>query len=137
VKTVPLFAHCNPALRNVLLMALKPQVFAPGGYIVREGEAGHEIYFISRGRAEISSQDGQKTHGTMESSDYFGHLSLMLGEVRTASVRALEFCDVFVLTGADFTRIKNEHAEFREIIKKVSKQKSAKASELMLEGVFL
>ena len=61
----------------------------------------------------------------------------MLGEVRTASVKALEFCDVFVLTGADFARIKNEHAEFREVIKKVSKEKSAKFSELMLEGLFL
>jgi len=61
-------------------MALKPQTFAPEGYIAREGEVGKEIYFISRGKVEITTGDGQTQHGTMESGDYFGDLSLILRE---------------------------------------------------------
>jgi hypothetical protein len=77
LERVPLFKHCAPALRNVSLMALEPQVFAPGVVIAREGEVANGIYFISRGTAEIFSDEGRKVHGTLESGDYFGDLSLL------------------------------------------------------------
>jgi hypothetical protein len=93
IDNVPLFRHASPALRNVLLLALKPQIFAPEGFVVREGETGNEIYFISSGTVEITSQDGAKSYGTLESGDYFGDLSLLLGEKRTASVKALTYCE--------------------------------------------
>ena len=59
----------RPTLRSVLLMALKPQTYSPDVYIAREGERGKEIYFISQGRVEISSDEGRKVHGTMEDGD--------------------------------------------------------------------
>jgi hypothetical protein len=132
-----MFKYCTPALRNVLLMALEPQVFAPDVVIAREGEVANGIYFISRGTVEICSDEGQKTHGTLESGDYFGDLSLLLGERRTASVRTLSYCDVFLLSKRDFEQIKREYSEFRDVLKRISSDKTAKVSELVLEGVIL
>jgi hypothetical protein len=137
LERVPLFKYCTPALRNVLLMALEPQVFAPDVVIAREGEVANGIYFISRGTVEICSDEGQKTHGTLESGDYFGDLSLLLGERRTASVRTLSYCDVFLLSKRDFEQIKREYSEFRDVLKRISSDKTAKVSELVLEGVIL
>jgi hypothetical protein len=137
IERVPLFKHCTPALRNVLLMALEPQIFAPDGYIVREGEVGNGIYFISRGTVEITSQDGRETHGTLTSRDYFGDLSLILGERRTASIKSLTYCDVFLLTRDEFERIKREYSEFRDILKEISSEKTEKVAALVLEGVIL
>jgi voltage-gated potassium channel len=118
-------------------MALKPQTFAPEGYIAREGEVGKEIYFISRGKVEITTGDGQTQHGTLESGDYFGDLSLILREKRTASAKALTYCEIFKLSRADFNLIKDEYPEFRDVLTKMSSEKTEKGSAHVLGGVVL
>jgi voltage-gated potassium channel len=137
LDSVPLFRHCSPALRNALLIALKPQTYAPDVYIARQGELGKEIYFLSRGRVEITSDNGKNKHGYLESGDYFGELSLILGEKRTASVKALTFCEIFILNRADFNRINNEYSEFRDILMKTSAEKIDKISALVMDGITL
>ena len=102
------------------MMTLKAQTYAPDGYIVREGELGKEIYFISRGKAEITSDEGREIHGTFEAGDYFGHLSLVLEEKSTASVRTLTYCGIFILTNDDLDRIREEYPEFRDVLEKMS-----------------
>jgi hypothetical protein len=137
LEKVPLFQYCTPVLRNVLLMALKPQTYAPGVLIAREGEVGKEIFFLSHGTVEILTEDGGERHGTLEDGDYFGDLSLILKEKRTASVKALTYCEVFILTAAKFNRIRNDYPEFREVLKKVSSEKTEKVVTLLLRGVTL
>ncbi|MDM8538809.1 ion transporter, partial [Desulfobacterales bacterium HSG17] len=137
IEQVPLFKYCSPALRNELLTALKPQTYAPGIYIAREGETGKELFFISTGQAEITSDKGQKKYGFFESGDYFGDLSLILNEKRTASVIAVSYCETFVLNRDDFIRIKKEYSELSEVLKKTASEKTDKISALILDGVTL
>lgn len=134
---VPLFKYSTQTLRNVLLLALKTETFAPGGFIVRKGEVGKSIYFISKGRAEITSNNGKNSHGTLEDGDYFGDLSLILNEKRTASVKAITYCEIFILNKSDFERIKGEYPEFKNVLKKMSSEKTEKISELVLDGLIL
>jgi len=93
LEHVPLLKYSSPALRDELLMALKPQTYAPEGHIVREGEVGKDIYFISQGSVEIMTDGGKVSHGTLESGEYFGDLSMLLGEKRSACVKALTYCE--------------------------------------------
>jgi hypothetical protein len=137
LEKVPLFKYCSPSLRNELLIALKAQTYTPSSYITREGEIGKEIYFISRGMVEITSNGDKNHYGTLEDGDYFGNISLILEEKRTASVRTLTYCETFVLTKVEFDRIKNEYVEFKDVLKKMSSEKTEKITELMLEGVVL
>jgi hypothetical protein len=137
IESVPLFQCHSAALRNALLLTLQQQIFAPGDFVMREGETGHEICFVSKGSLEIVSDGASGFHGTLEAGDYFGDLSMLLGERRTASVRAVTFCDVFVLQRPDFERIKAEYPEFREVLKSISSQKTEKLSNLVMEGVVL
>jgi hypothetical protein len=132
---VPLFLYASPALRNVLLMALKAQTYAPDVFIARNGEVGKEIFFISHGKMEIR-KDNEKC-GFMEDGDYFGDLSLILSEIRTASVRTLTYCEVFVLTNTEFKRIKEEYSEFHDILKRIATEQQEKRSELLLKGIIL
>ena len=134
---VPLFKYSSPALRNVLLMALRLETYAPEDEIVREGEVGGEICFISQGKAEITTNEGTIIHGTLESGDYFGDLSLILGEKRTASVKALTYCEIFVLGKKEFNSIKDEYPEIREVLKKMSSEKTDKIAALVLKGITL
>ena len=61
----------------------------------------------------------------------------MLGEKRTASVRALTYCEIFILTRDELNRIKNEYSEFKDVLTKISSDKTEKLSKLIMEGVTL
>jgi hypothetical protein len=137
LEKVPLFKFASPSLRNVLLLVLIPQTYSPDGHVTREGELGKEIFFVSRGKLEISSNDGKNTHGTLESGDYFGDISLLFGEKRTASVKSLTFCEIFILEKTDFNKIKEEYPEFKEVLKKASSNKPEKLMELVIDGIVL
>jgi voltage-gated potassium channel len=137
IDHVPLFQHCDAVLRNRLLLALEPQIYAPGSMLVRAGEIGDGIYFISRGELEILSADQAKCYGQLSDGEYFGELSLLLGERRSACVRAKGYCDVFRLPKREFERVKDEYPEFREVLKAISGERSEKLSGLVMEGVVL
>jgi len=76
-------------------------------------------------------------HTKLEDGEYFGDLSLLLGEKRTASVRTLTYCEVFLLTRDDFERIRREYPKFREVLKKMSSERTEKTQTLILEGIVL
>lgn len=68
---------------------------------------------------------------------YFGEISLVLGEKRTASVKALTFCEVLLLTKEKFTQIKREYPEFMEVLKKISSSRTTETEQLILKGIIL
>ena len=134
---VPLFKYSSENLKNVLLLALKAKTYDPNSLIVRSGETAKEIFFISKGSMDIIDEKDDKKHASLSDGDYFGNLSIVLGEKRTASVRTTEFCEAFVLYSEDFFRIKKEYPEFMEVMKRMSSEKTEKTIQLMLEGVIL
>ena len=134
---VPLFKYSSKKLKNILLLALKAKTFDPNSHIVRSGETTKEIIFISKGVVEILVDDSDKIVGTMSEGDYFGNLSIMLGEKRTASVWTTDFCETFVLYSEDFFRIKKEYPEFMEVMKKISSEKTDQSMQLLLDGIVL
>jgi voltage-gated potassium channel len=137
LNKVPMFKYAAPALRDALLLALKLQTYSPEDHIMREGEVGKEILFLSKGEVEISSQEGTKIHGALGGGDYFGHISLILRERRTASVKAKTYCEIFMLTNDDFKLIKNDYPEFTDVMKRLSSEKPDKISALVLERIIL
>jgi hypothetical protein len=137
LATVPLFSYCSPHLRNALLLALHAVTYAPGVRIATAGEAGREIFFLSHGKAEILSEDGGMHFGTLEDGDYFGNLSLILGEKRTASVQALTYCEVLVLEKRAYHSIRREYPEFQEVLKQVAATHTDRVAALIVQGVVL
>jgi CRP-like cAMP-binding protein len=81
--------------------------------------------------------DRQANRNVVSAVKYFGDLSLLLGEKRTASVTAVSFAEAFVLSRDDFERIKRDFSEFREVLKQISSERSKKSAELLLEGIIL
>jgi voltage-gated potassium channel len=137
IEKVPLFQLCSGPLRNEILLALDPQIVPPGHFLVREGEAGQGIFFISGGRAEILRGDPAVVCGELQAGDHFGELSLLLGERRSASVRAITHCDVFVLDRGCFNEIKAAYPELRDVMSRVAEERSEKMAALVIEGVTL
>ncbi len=65
--------------------------FASGASIFQEGDAGSEMYVILEGRAMISKfipGAGEEALAILERGDFFGEMSLIDGEPRSADARA-------------------------------------------------
>jgi CRP-like cAMP-binding protein len=137
LSNVPVFRHASPALRNELLLSLEPVVTQPGGYLVTDGDVADGIYFIAAGRVEVVSGDGETVYGTLSTGDYFGDLTLLLKERRSASVRSVGFSEAFQLDAASYERIRSDYPELREVLTKSSSERSSTLTDLVLEGVVL
>lgn len=137
LETVPLFKYCSEPLRNALLTCLESRTYTPDSLIAHEGERGKCIFFVAEGSVEIVSVENSKSYGTLSDGDYFGFMSLTLGERRTASVRALGFCELLILDQSDLGRIKEEFPEFSEVLKRVSAERTEQLTDLLMEGIVL
>lgn len=137
IDEVPLFKYCPETLRNVLLISLESETHGPDSIIARQGDVGKQIYFLTHGSAEIVADNEDHSYGFLSPGDYFGHLSLMLSERRTASIVARDFCEVLILTKSKFDEITREFPEFKDVLKRVSAEKTERTEELIMEGVVL
>ncbi|MBI5454565.1 MAG: cyclic nucleotide-binding domain-containing protein, partial [Deltaproteobacteria bacterium] len=106
------------------------EVFGKGEAIVTEGEAGSTCYFLRSGRAEVYSkgQNGRESLvTTLGPGGFFGEMSLLTGEPRSATIRAAEESVCIVIDSDVFHSIFREDPELSE---RLSELLSRRAGEL-------
>lgn len=90
----------------------------PGETIVRRGERGDSVYFVSSGAVEVRLPGRPVRLGR---GDFFGEMALLGGGRRVADVRALSYCRLLVLRSGDlkgFLRVNPElRARFEAIVR--------------------
>ena len=86
------------------------------------------MYFISRGKVEVSDRAGT-VNVTREEGEFIGELSLIHRKPRTASVRALTRCDLFVLDKKDFDRALQDHPGFARTLQEAMSNRYTRAAE--------
>jgi small-conductance mechanosensitive channel len=96
LQEVPLFVPLAEEELERLAKASTTRVFAPGEAIVRRGQEGNSMFVIVRGsvKVQIPENDYQKTINTLKMNDFFGEMSLLTGQPRTATVIAEEETEV-------------------------------------------
>jgi voltage-gated potassium channel len=134
---VPLFNYCSNQLKNILILNLKAATFNPGSFISRAGDIGRDMVFITKGVLQIIDEDTGDVYCEYGRGEYFGNLSIMLEEKRTASILSKSFCEVFILDSEAFFRIKSDFPEFVDIMKKTAAEKSKKANQLLMDGIII
>ena len=84
LRKVPLFDHCSK--RELAgLAALVDELELPEGQtLAREGERGKEFLVLADGIADVAS--GGAVVNRLGPGDFFGEISLVTGEPRTATV---------------------------------------------------
>jgi hypothetical protein len=135
LERVPLFAGCDQLFLHQLAMVLYSDVYAAGDDIVRFGDPGREMFFITRGEVVVLDQHGSEMTRLRE-GEFFGETSLLLDEGRTATVRALADTDVMVLEKSDFHKVLRDHPQFARSITEIAGQryKVTAAPEQVLDG---
>lgn len=79
------------------------------------------MFFLAKGTVEIVNSDGRVV-ATLTSGSYFGEIALVTTENRTASVRAVTYCDVLSLCKDHFDYVLSKFPREGEIIKRVASQ---------------
>ncbi len=102
---IPLFARLDSAEQADLASRMKPRAVSAGTVVVWHGERGESMYSISSGHMSITVPNEKGEHvpvAALGPGGYFGELSLLDGGPRTATVRALEDCQLLELHRNDF-----------------------------------
>ena len=93
---VPIFAPLSEEETEKLALAARSRIFAQGESIVRAGAEGHSMFIIVRGKVSVQILENgrKKIVNTLGEDDFFGEMSLLTGEKRTATVVAEEETEV-------------------------------------------
>lgn len=125
IEKVPIFESASEDLIKDVVMNMEPVVFTPGDYIVRAGEVGFDMYFISGGRVDVISADEKTRYATLTSGQFFGEIALLLSMPRTATIKATEYCDLYRLDKETFDRILTRYPEFMKNIQELADERRA------------
>lgn len=83
-----------------LLADAKLLRFGRGEKIIEEGKEGRSMFILVRGSADVfvNVNDEQRHVATLKDGDYCGEMSLLTGEPRSATVKALTDCEMWELS---------------------------------------
>ena len=105
---VELFREMNDEERHKLAERLRYAPFMKGELLTRQGAEAHWLYILTKGSAEVivSTETGvHKTVNTLHAGDFFGEMSMLTGEPRSASLKALEDAECYRLDRQAFADI--------------------------------
>jgi monovalent cation:H+ antiporter, CPA1 family len=124
VSRVPMFAALDAKARRSVARVLRPRLAVPDEVIVRQGERGDAMYFISSGAVEVRIQP---TSVQLGSGDFFGELALLVADRRNADVVALGYCQLLTLAARDLNRLFDTEPALRDQIHAVAQARTAAA----------
>jgi uncharacterized membrane protein len=134
---IPLFAHLDIEQQADLFKSMHPRFVEANQTIFWMGDPGDSFYLVSTGRVAVTvpSQTGEHVIlDTVGPGGFFGEISLLDGEPRTATLRAVEPSELYVLSRAHFHEFLVSHPRAAINILTIMGQRQ-RASTLALRGI--
>ncbi|WP_437513659.1 cyclic nucleotide-binding domain-containing protein [Sorangium sp. So ce1099] len=108
LRVVDFLAALPPPLLDRLATLSKTCLYMVGEVVIRQGAAGHELFIVQSG--EVSVIVGREGGSTAEVArlgpgKFFGEMSLMTGEPRSATIQAVSDCELVKVDKAAFQEI--------------------------------
>ncbi|MEP7321283.1 MAG: cyclic nucleotide-binding domain-containing protein, partial [Saprospiraceae bacterium] len=128
IEKVPMFKDAEPSLIQEIVICLKPCIYIPGDSICTYGDIGDKMFFINKGAVEVISQDGKQRFATIGEGDFFGEISLILRHPRNATIRAIDYCDLYSLDKESFDRVASHYPEFEKNIHEMAQERMNQGS---------
>lgn len=121
VEGVDLFAALQGEEKTRIAERLERITFAKDEVIVREGQSGESMFFIERGQARVlTEKDGvQNAVALLQDGQYFGEMSLLTGEPRSATVQAVNDVQAYRLRKEGFRQVLLNHPQIAETLSQV------------------
>jgi voltage-gated potassium channel len=112
IQKVPFFQGASEDLIREIALVMRPVVYTPGDTVFHAGEPGGAMYFISHGRLQVIGRDDRTVLATLSDGEFFGEMALLLNQPRNATVKAIGYCDLYLLAKPGFDAIVERYPEF-------------------------
>ena len=99
--------------------------FAKGTSLCREGDPGHEMFIIQKGKVRVKKKvgKGEKVLAELSDGEFIGEMALLLGMDRSATVEVLEDSKVLVVGPDTFeSLLKNTPEIAMKMLKKMAQR---------------
>ncbi|MBV9217445.1 MAG: mechanosensitive ion channel family protein [Acidobacteria bacterium] len=128
---VSIFAPLSDEEIERLANVSTTRTYAPGEAIVRQGQEGNSMFVVLRGtvKVQIPEKTYQKTISTLKENDFFGEMSLLTGEPRTANVVAFEETEVMRIDKSGLKPILESNPSLVETIGELVEERRAILAE--------
>jgi CRP/FNR family transcriptional regulator, cyclic AMP receptor protein len=97
--------------------------FPKGTILCREGDAGHEMFIIQKGKVQVRKRVGktERVLAELSEGEFFGEMALLLGMDRSATVEVVEDSKVLVVGPDTFENLlKNSPEIAMKMLKKMA-----------------
>ena len=119
---VEMFKGAEDLFIRELVQLLRPLVFLPGEHIIRQGEFGDCMYFLTSG--EVRVEVGGAEVARLGSGSPFGETALVENLHRNASVVSVSYSTGYRLSKIDFDVLRHKYPDFdRRVLDVVKKRK--------------
>ena len=111
LREVPLFSEMAADEVAGIRAIMDEMKFKPGQIIIREGELGGLFYVVTAGTVQVTITNADGEHIVLqeiEAGGFFGELSMLTNEPRSAQVRALDEVTVLALERQEFFEFLNK-----------------------------
>ncbi len=119
LRNTPIFRLLDDGSLSELGANMKPLSFAPGELILRQGEDGNSMYFVTAGQVRITfagSDRMEREVAVIGPGEFFGEASLLTGEARNASAVTITRVDCYQLEKNGLQRIMDTKPDLAEDI---------------------
>jgi CRP-like cAMP-binding protein len=131
LKSIPLFVDTPETILAQIAHLMQEVEIAENTAIVKEGEAGNCMYIIYRG--EVKIHKGEQVLAVLKENDFFGELSLLDTETRSATVTALKDCILFYIDQDPFYDLMESRPEVVKSVMKILCYRLRAANEQIAE----
>ena len=114
LRTVPLFAGFTEDQLRLLATAVNRRNVPRGTVVIVEGDPTDSLYIIISGRLKVMMSDAEGKEvilAMLGPGEYFGEMGLIDDSPRSATVMAVEPCELITLAKKDFKKFLAEHFE--------------------------
>lgn len=127
-------AFLNTASRDLLediMLALDHVVFVPGEKLFKAGDHGDCLYMIHAGEVEILTAEGSHI-ATLKEGAVFGEMALISDGPRTATAKAVTYCDLYALPKEKFNHIIDSYPDFKSHMNEVMSKRQSKPAKAIV-----
>jgi small-conductance mechanosensitive channel len=118
LSAVDVFAPLSNDELRQLADATVTHVFAPGETLIRAGDEGSSMFVVHSGKVavQVSDRAGPRKVAELTEGNFFGEMALFTGELRTASVVAMEETEVLEIGHAAMKHLFDTNPSLAESI---------------------
>ncbi len=140
VKNIALFQSMDKADLDDLVSSLRVIQIKQGDSLFRKGDEGTSLYIVKRGTIKIvlpSSVGNEIIVTIFSKGDYFGEMSLLDNEPRSADAIAIDDSELFILKRADFLNVLQSNTNAIQSVLSVISRRLRLTDELLEDTCFL